>query len=156
MLISRGCPWASMKRGGCKFGGCCQWPKTGGCSFAVGTQAQRVSAPLPPGSLSHFHAEKFKFHMCALPMNDTYKLSLWEFFFQDFPCNIFIAMQNPRLFSFFFNCMFYQLLRVQHSCSSTQSWGSVLPSTYLISLDMDHKQHMYVPVTKEKKIAFKM
>ena len=28
----------------------------------------------------------------------------------------------------FFNCMFYQLLRVQHSCSSTQSWGSVLPS----------------------------
>ena len=25
-------------------------------------------------------------------------------------------------------CMFYQLLRVQHSCSSTQSWGSVLPS----------------------------
>ena len=30
--------------------------------------------------------------------------------------------------SFFFNCMFYQLLRVQHSCSSTQPWGSVLPS----------------------------
>ena len=26
-----------------------------------------------------------------------------------------------------FNCMFYQLLHVQHSCSSTQSWGSVLP-----------------------------
>ena len=26
------------------------------------------------------------------------------------------------------NCMFYQLLRVQHSCSSTQSLGSVLPS----------------------------
>ena len=25
-------------------------------------------------------------------------------------------------------CMFYQLLRVQHSCYSTQSWGSVLPS----------------------------
>ena len=24
--------------------------------------------------------------------------------------------------------MFYQLLRVQHGCSSTQSWGSVLPS----------------------------
>ena len=31
-------------------------------------------------------------------------------------------------FVVFFNCMFYQLLRVQHSCSSTQSWGSVLPS----------------------------
>ena len=43
--------------------------------------------------------------------------------------------KTPRLsdqctffFFFFFNCMFYQLLRVQHSCSSTQSWGSVLPS----------------------------
>ena len=24
--------------------------------------------------------------------------------------------------------MFYQLLHVQHSCSSTQSWGNVLPS----------------------------
>ena len=24
--------------------------------------------------------------------------------------------------------MFYQLLRVQHSCSSTQSWGSELAS----------------------------
>ena len=34
-----------------------------------------------------------------------------------------------QIFFFFFNCMFYQLLRVQlHSCSSTQSWGSVLPS----------------------------
>ena len=29
---------------------------------------------------------------------------------------------------FFLICMFYQLLRVQHSCSSIQSWGSVLPS----------------------------
>ena len=29
---------------------------------------------------------------------------------------------------FLFNCMFYQLLRVQHSCSSTQSWSSVLTS----------------------------
>ena len=29
---------------------------------------------------------------------------------------------------FFFNCMFYQFLRVQHGCSSTQSWSSVLPS----------------------------
>ena len=31
-------------------------------------------------------------------------------------------------FPFFFNCMFYQLLSVLHSSSSTQSWGSVLPS----------------------------
>ena len=29
---------------------------------------------------------------------------------------------------FFFLLYVYQLLRVQHSCSSTQSWGSVLPS----------------------------
>ena len=28
----------------------------------------------------------------------------------------------------FLNCMFYQLLCVQHSCSLTQSWGSILPS----------------------------
>ena len=28
----------------------------------------------------------------------------------------------------FLYCMFYQLLCVQHSCSSTQSWGSVLQS----------------------------
>ena len=32
------------------------------------------------------------------------------------------------LFCFSFNCMCYQLLCVKHSCSSTQSWGSVLPS----------------------------
>ena len=34
-------------------------------------------------------------------------------------------------FFFFFlslNLMFYLLVHVQHSCSSTQSWGSVLPS----------------------------
>ena len=29
---------------------------------------------------------------------------------------------------FLFNCMFYQLLHVQNSCSSTQSWASVLSS----------------------------
>ena len=29
---------------------------------------------------------------------------------------------------FFFTCMFYQLHGVQHSCSSTQSWGNVLQS----------------------------
>ena len=32
------------------------------------------------------------------------------------------------LILFLYTCTFYQLLRVQHSCSSTQSWGSVLPS----------------------------
>ena len=38
------------------------------------------------------------------------------------------AMSRDSYFFFFFNCMFYQLLHVQHSWSSTQSWGSVLPS----------------------------
>ena len=33
----------------------------------------------------------------------------------------------PHQFSSF-NCTFYQFLRVQHSCYSTQSWGSVQPS----------------------------
>ena len=48
-LISRGCSEVSMKRGVCKFGygktRGCPLSKKGGCSFAVGTQAQRVSAP---------------------------------------------------------------------------------------------------------------
>ena len=52
MLISRGCSWVSMKRGGCKFGDSktrgCPLSKSGGCSFAVSTQPQRVSAPPPP------------------------------------------------------------------------------------------------------------
>ena len=36
-----------------------------------------------------------------------------------------------------FFCMFYQLLRVQHSCSSTKSWGSVKYST-----DVQQWQHI--------------
>ena len=43
--------------------------------------------------------------------------------FLDCLCHVFLGF-----FVVFFNCIFYQLLRVQHSCSSTQSWGSVLPS----------------------------
>ena len=43
-----------MKRRGCKFGDGktrgCPLSKKGGCSFAVGTQAQRVSAP-PGGNI---------------------------------------------------------------------------------------------------------
>ena len=50
MLISRGCSWVSMKRGGCKFGDGKTRGYPGGCSFAVGTQTQRVSAPPPPWS----------------------------------------------------------------------------------------------------------
>ena len=52
-LISRGCAWLSMKRGGCKFGGSKTGAlsKKGGCSFTVGTQAQRVSALPPPPSI---------------------------------------------------------------------------------------------------------
>ena len=42
---------------------------------------------------------------------------------------IYIGAYGKQFYFFPFNCMFYQLLRVQlHSCSSTQSWGSVLPS----------------------------
>ena len=32
------------------------------------------------------------------------------------------------IFFSFFNCMFYQVLGVPHSSSSTPTWGSVLPS----------------------------
>ena len=58
MLISRGCSWVSMKRGGYKFGDSktrgCPLSKSEGCSFAVGTQPQRVSAPpLHPWVGSH-------------------------------------------------------------------------------------------------------
>ena len=43
---------------------------------------------------------------------------------------IFVSIYTFEVVSYIyiFNSMFYQLLRVQHSCSSTQSWGSVLPS----------------------------
>ena len=35
---------------------------------------------------------------------------------------------NRDLYFFYYYYMLYQLLCVQQSCSSTQSWGSVLPS----------------------------
>ena len=35
---------------------------------------------------------------------------------------------NDEIYFFLLNCMLYQLLCVPHSSSSTQSWGSVLPS----------------------------
>ena len=45
-----------MKRGGCKFGDSktrgCPLSKKGGCSIAVGTQTQKVSAPPPPPGTS--------------------------------------------------------------------------------------------------------
>ena len=39
-----------------------------------------------------------------------------------------VTVAGLFFFLFFLFGIFYQLLRVQHSCSSTQSWGSVLPS----------------------------
>ena len=39
-----------------------------------------------------------------------------------------ITNESERYIYNFFNCMFYQLHCVPHSSSSTQSWGSVLPS----------------------------
>ena len=37
-------------------------------------------------------------------------------------------LECVRIGLFLIYFMFYQLLHVQHGCSSTQSWGSVLPS----------------------------
>ena len=45
---------------------------------------------------------------------------------QAFHLAYYLSMGNQHFF--FLIVCFYQLLRVQHSCSSTQSWGSVLPS----------------------------
>ena len=43
-------------------------------------------------------------------------------------CNV-LVQRHTFSFSFFsFFCMFYQFLCILHSRSSTQSWGSVLPS----------------------------
>ena len=39
-----------------------------------------------------------------------------------------VGLRLKDFFFLFFNCMFYQLLRVHPSCSFTQSWGSLLPS----------------------------
>ena len=51
-LNSRGCFLGIHENGGCKFGDSktrgCPLSKKGGCSFAVGTQSQRVSSPPPP------------------------------------------------------------------------------------------------------------
>ena len=49
------------------------------------------------------------------------KLKVWVYRTGRLECVFFF-------FVCFFNCVFYQLLHVQHRCSSTQSWGSVLPS----------------------------
>ena len=77
MLISRGCPWASMKRGGCKDGdgktGAVLCPKRGGCSFAVGTQAQRVSAP-PPGMRPHYWPQHRMRHTLHIYYEGIYPL----------------------------------------------------------------------------------
>ena len=53
MLISRGCSWVSMKRGGCKFGGsktgAVHCPKGGGGAVVSQLEPKlRVSAPPPP------------------------------------------------------------------------------------------------------------
>ena len=50
----------------------------------------------------------------------------WEHFGGDMGHELWSDISLPPLFPPPFNCMFYQLLRVQHSCSSTQSWSSVL------------------------------
>ena len=53
MLISRGCPWASMKRGGCKFGGNktgavnCQKKREGG-GAVVSQLVPKLKESAPP------------------------------------------------------------------------------------------------------------
>ena len=52
MLISRGCPWVSMKRGGCKFGGSKTGAVHGQKGGAVVSQLVlklKESVPPPPG-----------------------------------------------------------------------------------------------------------
>ena len=51
--------------------------------------------------------------------NDKFALAIKFFIY--FPFHF----REPLFFLSFFKCIFYQLLCVQHSCSSTQSWGSV-------------------------------
>ena len=49
MLISKGCPWASMKRGGCKFGGSKTGAVHGQKGGAVVSQlVPKLQEPVPP------------------------------------------------------------------------------------------------------------
>ena len=56
MLISRGCPWAAMKRGGCKFGGSktgavlCPKREGGGAVVSQLVPKLKESVPPPPPS----------------------------------------------------------------------------------------------------------
>ena len=57
MLISRGCPWASMKRGGCKFGsgktGAVNVQKGGGAVVLQLVPKLKESVPPPPPGADH-------------------------------------------------------------------------------------------------------
>ena len=52
MFISRGCPWVSMKRGGCKFGGSKTWAvhgqKGGALVLQLVLKLKESVAPSPP------------------------------------------------------------------------------------------------------------
>ena len=48
MLISRGCPWASMKRGGCKFGGSKTGAVHGQKEGTVVSQVPKLKESVPP------------------------------------------------------------------------------------------------------------
>ena len=92
------------------------------CDWRTVLQKKWLQHNCGNGNLSsqHFSHQLLKW---LLPATDIMYDDLWDFVIS----NDFLTW-HPGLFFFFFNCIFYQLLHVQHSCSSTQSWGSVLPS----------------------------
>ena len=64
-------------------------------------------------------------HMRFLQYSQSYKAKPEAITFAT-PC---FSMTCDQLqVTLFFNSMFYKILCVKHSCSSIQSWGSVLPS----------------------------
>ena len=61
MLISRGCPWEPMKRGGCKFGGsktgAVLCPKRGAVVSQLVLKLKESVPPPPPPGVSLYHRE---------------------------------------------------------------------------------------------------
>ena len=58
----------------------------------------------------------------------TFLLNIKEDILRLHAITIYSPLSAEVIYIYVFNCMFYQLLHVQYSSSSTQSWGSVLPS----------------------------
>ena len=77
MLISRGCPWASLKRGGCKFGGSkpgavlCQ--KRGAVVSQLVPKLKESVPPVSPGygDSSHVQTRKKYFSIIYIDIRNT-------------------------------------------------------------------------------------